>query len=210
LENIESGAQAGIDQRTAPPMKGFGQIGLKGYRPDKAAEEAAFFTDKAGGQIDKLKLIKLLYLTERESMTARARPMIYDEMYSLTHGPICSNALNGINGKLDKTLWSKWVKLDSNNKTVRLLKRVSRSKLDHLSDSDLKIMEQVWASFGHMTSAQIRKWTHDNCPEYTDVAEGSRVPIDYIEVFESVGHENAAELAQNVSQYRRVEAALES
>jgi uncharacterized phage-associated protein len=191
-------------------MSGFGEIGLKGYRPDKAAQEAAFFADKAGGEIEKLKLIKLIYLAERESMRVRARPMIYDEMYSLEHGPICSNALNGINGKIDKSIWSKWVKVLSNNKTVRLQRLASRSKLDHLSDSDIEIMQRIWDKFGQMTSAQIRKWTHDHCPEYTEIDSG-RLPISYAEVFRSVGHEDdAAELAQKVSQYRRVEAALKS
>ncbi|MET4841917.1 Panacea domain-containing protein [Bradyrhizobium japonicum] len=189
-------------------MRGFGQIGLKGYRADKAAEEAAFFANKAGGEIEKLKLIKLIYLTERESMTVRARPMIYDEMYSLKHGPICSNALNGINGEVDRPVWSKWVRIHG-SKDVRLLREPSRAKLEHLSDSDLKLMERVWTRFGHMTSAQIRKWTHDNCPEYTAVEDG-RVPISYSEAFKSVGHEDAAELADDVVQYRRSEAALAS
>jgi uncharacterized phage-associated protein len=188
-------------------MTGFGQIGLKGYRPDKAAQAAAFFTEKAGGSIEKLKLIKLIYLTERESMNKRARPMIYDEMYSLKHGPICFNALNGINGLVDKSIWSKWVKLHG-TKTVHAVRVPSRSKLDHLSNSDLKIMENVWAKFGHMTSAQIRNWTHENCPEYTSLEDG-RLPITYTEVFKSIGYENASELANDVVQYRRIEAALE-
>jgi uncharacterized phage-associated protein len=189
-------------------MKGFSKIGLKGYRPSKAAQVAAFFAEKHGGRIDKLKLIKLLYLTERRSMATRARPMLYDEMYSLKHGPICSNALNGINGSIDHAFWSRWVHLHG-TKTVKGVKKISRQMLNEISDSDMSIMEQVWSDFGKMSSAEIRKWTHDNCPEYTDVEDG-RVPITYKEIFKSVGHENASDLADNVVKYRRLEATLEN
>jgi uncharacterized phage-associated protein len=92
-------------------MHGFGNIGLKGYRPEKAAQAAAFFTEQHNGSIDKLKLIKLLYLTERGSIKERSRPMFYDEFYSLKDGPICSNALNGINGQSDAATWHRYVSL---------------------------------------------------------------------------------------------------
>jgi len=48
-----------------------------------------------------MKLIKLIYLSERESVRSRGRPMIFDEFYSLKDGPISLNALNGINGNTD-------------------------------------------------------------------------------------------------------------
>jgi uncharacterized phage-associated protein len=181
---------------------------LKGYRPSKAAQMAAYFAEKEGGKIEKLKLIKLIYLAERESMKRRARPMIYDQMYSLPHGPICSNALNGINGTADKTAWSRWVHLQSDNKTVRSLKAAERKSLKELSESDIEILQSIWARFGHMTSGQIRKWTHDNCPEYIELESG-RIPIEYRDVFEAVGHDNAVDLEVTVREYRRIEAALE-
>lgn len=42
---------------------------------------AGFFARRNGFRIEKLKLIKLLYLIERESIDIRGRPMIYDEYY---------------------------------------------------------------------------------------------------------------------------------
>jgi uncharacterized phage-associated protein len=182
-------------------------FGLKGYRPLKAAQIAAYFTDKQGGKIEKLKLIKLLYLSERESMKQRARPMIYDEMYSLPHGPICSNALNGINAEADKGAWARWISLQSDRKTVKLLREPERRYLKELSDSDLEILKSVWARFGRYTASQLRKWTHDHCPEYVETS--GRLPIYYKDVFEAIGYDNAADLADTVKQYRRIEAALE-
>lgn len=188
-------------------MRGFGSIGLKGYRPLKAAQMAAYFVDKDGGNIEKLKLIKLMYLTERESMRQRARPMFYDEMYSLPHGPILSNALKGINGETDVSTWTKLIELHG-ARNVKRAKRKHAEKFDQFSESDLKIMESVWKEFGRMSATQIRNWTHKHCPEYTEVEKGA-LPIRYKDVFAAVGHENADELSDAISEYRLLEVALE-
>jgi uncharacterized phage-associated protein len=87
------------------------QFKLLGFRSRKAAQVSALFLAReSDGRMDKLKLIKLLYLTERESMAARGRPIFYDEFYSLKDGPICSTALNCLNGELDKDIWSNYVR----------------------------------------------------------------------------------------------------
>src|SRR5215204_5006759 len=71
---------------------------LVGFRPDKAAQLAAFFAVQSDGMLDKLKLIKLIYMTERKFVGDNHCPMLFDELYSLPHGPICSSTLNGIDG----------------------------------------------------------------------------------------------------------------
>jgi uncharacterized phage-associated protein len=124
---------------------------LVGFRSRKAAQAAAYFACKSRSKSDKMKLIKLLYLIERESIKQRGRPMLFDEFYSMKDGPICSDALNGINGELDKPIWNKYlIKVD--NKTIKPTKTFSDSDLDEISKSDLEILAHVWTQFGHMTS----------------------------------------------------------
>jgi len=67
---------------------------LNGFQSRKAAQIAASFAIKSGGRIEKLKLIKLIYLSERQFASDHDRPMLYDEFYSLKDGPICSSSLN--------------------------------------------------------------------------------------------------------------------
>jgi uncharacterized phage-associated protein len=71
---------------------------LVGFKLKKAAQLAAYFSVQSEGLIEKLKLIKLIYLTERRFIANHKHPMLYDELYSLPHGPICSSTLNGIDG----------------------------------------------------------------------------------------------------------------
>ena len=58
---------------------------------------SAYFALKSGGVIEKLKLIKLIIFRER-FLSEYHHPMLFDELYSLPHGPICSSTLNGIDG----------------------------------------------------------------------------------------------------------------
>ena len=131
--------------------------------------------------------------------------MFYDEFYSLEHGPICSNALNGINGRADSGIWRRYISLDANKRTVRAR---ARNEFPRLSASDLEVINSVWKEFGHKSTTAIRKWTHDHCPEYTPVETG-RVPINYKDMFEAVGYANASDLEDSISQYRRSEALLD-
>jgi len=62
---------------------------LVGFESRKAAQAAAYFTGLSKSRIDKLKLIKLIYLSEMESIDKRRRPMFFDEFYSMKAGPIC-------------------------------------------------------------------------------------------------------------------------
>jgi len=45
-----------------------------------------------------LKLMKLLYLADRESMRRNGRPISGDRYVSMDHGPVLSQTLNLING----------------------------------------------------------------------------------------------------------------
>jgi uncharacterized phage-associated protein len=179
---------------------------LVGFRSEKAAQVCAYFLARASGSLEKLKLIKLLFLVERESAGQLGRPMLDDEYYSLEHGPICSSALNGINGELDQKIWSKY--LATSGRKVSLTPAATNDeKLDRISLSDVRILDAVWRKFGSMTASGIRKWSHDNCAEYTEVIKG-RIPITARQMAEAVRYENPDEFETSVREYRSAEAAF--
>jgi uncharacterized phage-associated protein len=175
---------------------------LVGFKSRKAAQICAYFALSAGKSIEKLKLIKLVYLSERDFISQSGLPMLYDEFFSLMHGPICSNTLNGINEEIDRDTWSQYTSLHGND--VRSVKNFKRKDYDEISDAELDVLNAIWTRFGWMTASQIRKYTHKNCPEYTEVEEG-RIPISYRELYEALGEANAEELEKEISYYRRAE-----
>lgn len=164
---------------------------------DKAVQIIAHFLRKSGGEADKLKLIKLVYLAERLSLEKRGRTINFDDYFSLPHGPVASTALNGIDGKFDDQAWNS-ISLAKNRKRVSLMTDPGR---DRLSNADVAILDAVWEQHGHRSASQIRNWTHRNCPEYVEVGVKARLPITVAEILEQVGdpavaREGAIELRQ--------------
>lgn len=178
---------------------------LIGYRAEKAAQMAAYFAARSGRTIDKLKLIKLLYLAEREYVSRYQMGMLFDEYYSLPHGPICSSTLNGINGKGDVKTWDKYIKRQ--DRSVSSVENFNRDDLDRVSDAEMAVLDAVWEQFGWMSTSAIRKYTHLNCPEYTEIDAG-RVPISYQEMLDALGVPSASEVAKDIAALRRSESIL--
>jgi uncharacterized phage-associated protein len=172
-----------------------------GFSAEAAAQASAYFARREGGEISVLKLMKLMYIAERESVRLRGRLMFYDEHYSLPHGPVCSSVLNGVNQKSENEIWTQYVARKHNS--VASL----NDEVDHLSRSDLRILQQVWDTFGWMNAVQIRNWTHENCQEYTEINKG-RIRISITEMGAAVGMESPALAAEDLQLVRHRAAAI--
>jgi len=149
------------------------------YSASKVAQMAAFFGQRQGGVINVLKLTKLLYLSDRESLGRFGHPISYDSMVSLDNGPVLSRTLNltnGFVGGAEGAKWDEWI-TDRSNHDVRVKRTFTREELNELSDADLDVLETVWRQFGGMDQWTLSGWTHTNCPEWKD-PHGSSLPID--------------------------------
>lgn len=159
------------------------------FNEQKTAQIAACFISQEGGAMPHLKLMKLMYLAERESMAKHGFPMTGDRFVSMPHGPVLSLTLNHINDQAPSSPngWDDWIS-DRAGHMVGLVKEVDGGALDELSRSDLEVLEATWRQFGWMSKYQIRDYTHDarNCPEWKD-PDGSSCPISYEEVFSALG-----------------------
>lgn len=145
-----------------------------------------------------LKLAKLLYLSDRESMDRYDLPITFDHMVSMPHGPVLSVTLNLTNGFIDSDIWKDLIS-DKADHAVALAKQVAVGDLDELSRADIGILDSVWEKFGEMDQWAIRDYTHDHCPEWTD-PDGSMIPINYETVFLALGRplEEARELGSEL------------
>jgi uncharacterized phage-associated protein len=80
--------------------------------------------------------------------------------------------------------------------------------LDELSAAEEDTLEAVWGKLGHMTASGLRNFSHANCPEYTQVEEGSRLPITYREVMSAVGLQDGHIADDEIRGIRRAESIL--
>lgn len=179
---------------------------LVGFRSRKAAQICARFAVLNGGIIEKLKLIKLIYLSERQFLGEHLHPMLFDELFSLPHGPICSSTLNGIDGAIHGHIWDDFVARNGNE--IVALKKFVRHDFDEISDAEMDTLDSVWKKFGYMSASQLRNYSHEHCPEYTETT--GRLPIAYRELLEAVGipEDDAERVEREIAELRREESAL--
>jgi len=158
------------------------------FTGEKIAQMAAFFADKQGGAIDTLKLVKLLYLSDREAIDCHKAPISYDRMVAMPHGPALSIAMNLVHGDINGQAadeWDRWIG-ESTHHQVALNQQAPRERLDQLSDQDIAILKKVWADFGHMDKWELRDYTHENLPEWRD-PNGSSFPIGHLDLLKALG-----------------------
>lgn len=163
------------------------------FNEQKVAQMAAFFlnqtTDK---RLPNLKLMKLLYIAERESVRDSGFPMSEDKCVSMPHGPVLSMTLDLMNGNVESQPngWEFWVS-DKEGHEISLRNQfTSLEDLDELSRAELELLQQVWHQFGAMNQWQIRDWTHDHCVEWKN-PQGSSRPIDFQDMARAVGFDAA-------------------
>ena len=151
------------------------------YSTEKTIEAAAFFLrKKESREMPYYDLVKLVYLADREHLQRKGRTLTGDLHWSLPWGPVVGQTLDAIRHGSDQR-WSMHIE------TTRSLKRC-RLALDAppaaLSRAEVKTLEAVWESFGHMDSQALMRYTQD-LPEYTDT-EG-RVEIRLEDLARAVG-----------------------
>ena len=103
------------------------------YSPRKAAQVIALLALRAGGGLDVLKAVKLVYLADRESMARHGFPILDELHVSMKHGPVNSTTYSHINGEvdLDGCGWTEFV-LARENHMVAVAEGVAEDGLDEL------------------------------------------------------------------------------
>jgi uncharacterized phage-associated protein len=72
------------------------------FNERKVAQMAAFFLGQVqGGRMSHLKLMKLLYLAEREALRSLGLHLTGDHLVSMPHGPVLSMTLNLMDGNIE-------------------------------------------------------------------------------------------------------------
>lgn len=154
----------------------------------RVTQMAAYLLGKTEGRMAYIKLIKLLYLAEREAMAKWGESVSGDHFVSMPHGPVLSQTYDLIKGSAlseETSPWNTLIKGEANYE-VSLRQTVDSNNFDDLSLSELKILDQVFEDFGHMSRFEIRDYTHDNCSEWED-PNGSSFPIKPESIFRALG-----------------------
>lgn len=150
----------------------------------KAAQAINFFSLKNNGEINKLRVLKLVYFADRYHLRKYGRPITNDQYWAMKFGPVASGVkdlfeLDSVSHE-ERHYSVKFFKPGTKEHTVQSIAPVEN---DVFSQSDLEALDFSWQTFGH--SPQIVETTHAY-PEWqrhaASIEGGStRVPMDYLD-----------------------------
>jgi len=186
-------------------------INIVNFRFDitKAIEVACQFLQREGGLINVMKLVRLVYLLDRRSLEKRGIPVVGGSYFSLRNGPITSEMLDLINsGSLwgeNECHWDKFIS-ERQNHEVAMAADPSR---DHLSDSEIDLIDEIYRDHGKKNQWQLRDWCHEHCDEWTPLEQGrDRIALDSIARALGKSDEQIARLSEGAQELRFISAAF--
>lgn len=133
------------------------------FAPDhqKVTQTLNYLANKSGGQINKMKALKLLFFADRYHLRNYGRPVSGDQYWAMKQGPVASMALNlADNSELDDVEREYLDRFLSRSENKYVLCSVGQVDEDVFSDSDLEALEFAWATFGHLDKWTLVELTH--------------------------------------------------
>ena len=154
------------------------------FNEKKATQAAAILLQLCGGVMSYMKLIKLLYLADREALLRWGRPITTDRYFSMDHGPVLSRVLDLVtDGDHPGTpsIWASHISAPSNFE-VQLRCDAGR---DELSAAEVALLGEVWQQHSAKSRWDLVELTH-KLPEWKDPLGGA-VPIAFRDILKAGG-----------------------
>jgi uncharacterized phage-associated protein len=153
----------------------------------KAAQMAAYFLGKHDGRMNHMKLIKLMYLADRQHYSDYGFPISDDCIVAMKQGPVLSQTLDLVNGSFgDSPYWSGLISARENYE-VALCRTVTETDSGDLSKGAEKAMDAVDGDFGSWDKWAIVNHTH-SLPEWKKNFPGyGAAHIPPADILEAVG-----------------------
>ncbi len=156
------------------------------FNEKKTTQAASLFLEKSGGKMSYMKLIKLLYLADREALMLWERPLTGDTYFSMKRGPVLSNVLDIISNGDDPENSSYWYKYIRQPKKYNVeLKEKELPETDILSQREMDLIDELSEKFKDFDRWDMVKICHDFLPEWEDVG-GTRKSIEISNILKEV------------------------
>jgi len=156
------------------------------FKFDKAVQAVAYLLHReSSGEMNYMRLLKILYIADRESIRETGRPITGDRVAAMKQGPVLSELLDLIKGvHLRYPEWAKFIRRDEYN--VRL---VGEPGLANLSRFEIETLERVAEEHRSHDEWAMVEFTHKFLEwKKNDPGDSMRMKwIPFNDVLEAVG-----------------------
>lgn len=156
----------------------------------KATQAINYLATREGGQIGKLKLIKLAYLADRFHIRRYGRPIFNDSYLAMQYGPVGSSVkdiaeLSSFLGPEERRYAARFLEKGKAENTVRTH---GPADMDVFSDSEVEALQFAYDEFGRLPARTLVDLAH-RYPEWKKHEDAlgrgtSRLPMSYADFFE--------------------------
>lgn len=164
---------------------------MLGFNHKKAVYTLAYFAQKEGGSINKMKAFKLIWLSDRLHLRKYGRTILNDVYFALPKGPIPSSTKDLADNSDYLADAEKELREQMLENTGRYaIKIKAEIKKNVFSESDLEVMEHIYENFGKLDEFTLSDLSHQY-PEWKKFEESLqmghslRFEMDYTDFFES-------------------------
>ena len=158
------------------------EMAVPRFKEHKTTQIAVLLAKYSGGKIDLYKLIKLIYLIDRESLKRRGHPVTFDRPYNLPLGPTPSHTYHLIWNPWDGEYWSRSFSLPKKN-IIRLLNNDIGD--GELSQFEMNLIREIYEEFENKPFNELKKYVH-SLPEFDDPGHSS-APMEWDRLLKAVG-----------------------
>jgi len=165
------------------------------FNEAKAAQcAAAFLKLSRTGRIDHVKLVRLMYLVDRQALLDWGYPVTTDQFVFTTSGPILTRVNTLITeGSLTPPTWSEYIsQLKGSPPDLEVELRLPDAPTGELSMAEEQLIAQVFSAHSSKTKWQLIEFTK-GLPEWVD-PQGSAIPCSYSDLLKANG-KTAPEIA---------------
>jgi uncharacterized phage-associated protein len=150
----------------------------------KAVAAAARIVRFHGGAMDLIRLVKLMYLAERESLRIHGHPIFGDRYFAMEHGPVVSHTYDLLKGAAPSD--GHWTHaFETVAHSVRLIAAADETTL---SQNDMDVIDRVCEEHRQRNTWALVELTH-RLPEWKSPGKTS-VPIPCETLLRALGKTN--------------------
>jgi uncharacterized phage-associated protein len=163
---------------------------MRGFDYKKTTQALNFFAKEEGGEINKMKALKLIWLSDRKNAALFGRTITGDSYFAMKNGPVAS-ATRDI---LEESSFLDDVAKDYSNSFIKSngYEYVSIGHIDEevFSDSDINTIREIYKAFGNKDKFALSDISHE-FPEWKKYESAlrkrlsSRFEISIEEFFET-------------------------
>ena len=162
------------------------------FNQKKTTQAIAFFLrqSRPPGTANYMRLIKLLYIADRESLKETGRPITGDHVVAMERGPVLSRLYDLIKDTaFDSIEWDKFIERD--NYDIRLIDEPGNSELCRY---EINKLQEIWDRYRGDDEYALVNITHEFTEWKNNKPEGSsRNPIPLSDILEAVGRKGDIE-----------------